>query len=110
MKATFGVPALLAICLVAAQPEEPVQPTVQEAAVVVIGVSGDDVTAHLSVGSTAAGAPRPTGPEEWSPATPRSARATSTISVSGGDRGNRCSSTRKSRSARADRSHDSPEG
>ncbi len=49
MKATFGVPALLAICLVAAQPEEPVQPTVQEAAVVVIGVSGDDVTASPSV-------------------------------------------------------------
>ncbi len=49
MKVTFGVPALLAICLVAAQPVETLEPLIQEAAVVVIGVSGDNVTASPDV-------------------------------------------------------------
>ena len=47
MRAWFGVPALMAVCLVAAQqPEDTLEPPgQQEAAVVVIGLSGDGITA-----------------------------------------------------------------
>jgi len=49
MQARLGVPALLAICLVAAQPEETLQHSPQEAAVVVIGLDGGTITATPSV-------------------------------------------------------------
>ncbi len=51
MRAWFGVPALMAVCLVAAQqPEDTLEPPgQQEAAVVVIGLSGDGITATPSV-------------------------------------------------------------
>ena len=50
MRAWFGVPALVAVCLVAAQPEDTLEPPgQQEAAVVVIGLIGDDITATPSV-------------------------------------------------------------
>ncbi len=49
MKAWFGVPAVLAVCLIAAQSEATLQPPSQEAAVVVIGLNGDVITASPNV-------------------------------------------------------------